>query len=283
MSGLHLRFPIAKTEAWQETCSSLSPKTNRRRLALPSHQKLTLKSPLFYPWLFFFFIFLFSNFPNCSSSRESASVFADYLRFHFYISQPKALHSRTRGYLSELRQATCHKESHSSFCSPFSDAKLLAAATNLSLSSATGPDKVAYLMLKHLFRSGMDFLLRISNLSWSFHSFPTIWKTLYIIPVQKMGSLSTLLLPSGLSLTSCISKLFERIILSRDQILFLVQSISDGFNKPSPGSRTILATINFSKVFDSVWHPPLFHKLISAGLPPCFARWTQSFFSDRRA
>ena len=27
----------------------------------------------------------------------------------------------------------------------------------------------------------------------------------------------------------------------------------------------------------------LFHKLISAGLPPCFARWTQSFFSDRRA
>ena len=35
--------------------------------------------------------------------------------------------------------------------------------------------------------------------------------------------------------------------------------------------------------FDSVWHPALFHKLISAGLPPCFARWTQSFLSDRRA
>ena len=27
----------------------------------------------------------------------------------------------------------------------------------------------------------------------------------------------------------------------------------------------------------------LFHKLISAGLPPCFARWTQSSLSDRRA
>ena len=59
----------------------------------------------------------------------------------------------------------------------------------------------------------------------------------------------------------------------------------DGFNKPRPGSRTILATtcIDFSKAFDSVWHPALFHKLISAGLPPCFARWTQSFPSDRRA
>ena len=56
-----------------------------------------------------------------------------------------------------------------------------------------------------------------------------------------------------------------------------------GFNKPRPGSRTILSTIDFSKAFDSVWHPALFHKLISAGLPPCFARWTESFLSDRRA
>ena len=54
----------------------------------------------------------------------------------------------------------------------------------------------------------------------------------------------------------------------------------DGFNKPRPGSRTILTTIDFSRAFDSVWHPNLFHKLILTGLPPCFARWTQSFLSD---
>ena len=45
----------------------------------------------------------------------------------------------------------------------------------------------------------------------------------------------------------------------------------------------MLSTINFSKAFDSVWHPALFHKLISAGLSPCFACWSQSFFSDKRA
>ena len=109
-----------------------------------------------------------------------------------------------------------------------------------------------------------------------------------------------------ISFTSCVSKLFERITLSRllfflesnsilsphqvgfhlgrftlDQILYLSQSISNGFNKPRPGSRTILSTIDFSKAFDSVWYPALFHKLISAGLPSCFARWTQSFLSDR--
>ena len=45
----------------------------------------------------------------------------------------------------------------------------------------------------------------------------------------------------------------------------------------------MLPTIDFSKAFDFVWHPTLFHKLISAGLPSCFAHWTQSFLSDRHA
>ena len=289
----------AKTEAWQTTCSSLSPKSNSKSVhsllhSIAGSSSSSSSSP---------------NFPNCSSPRESASVYAAYLRSHFSISQPKTLRSRARGYLSELRRATCPEESHSSFCSPFTLAEFHAAAFNLSSSTATGPDKVAYPMLKHLPRSGMDFLLNIFNLSWPSHSFPSIWKTSSIIPIHKMGKpLDSPASFRPVSLTSCVSKLFESIILSRllfflesnsilsphqagfrpgrstlDQVLYLSQSISNGFNKPRPGSRTILSTIDFSKAFDSVWHPALFHKLISAGLPPCFARRTQSFLSDRRA
>ena len=70
-----------------------------------------------------------------------------------------------RGYLTELRRATYPEESHSSFCSPFSLAEFHAAASNLSPSTVTGPDKVAYPMLKHLPRSGMDFFFHIFNLS----------------------------------------------------------------------------------------------------------------------
>ena len=289
----------AKAEAWQTTCTSLSPKSN------PKSVHSLLRSIAGSP----FSSSSSPNFPNCSSPRESASVYAAYLRSHFSVSQPKALRSRARGYLTELRRATCSVESHSSFCSPFSPAEFLAAASNLSSSTATGPDKVAYPMLKHFPRSGMDLLFHIFNLSWFSHSFPSIWKTSSIIPIHKMGKpLDSPASFRPISLTSCVSKLFERIILSGllfflesnfilsprqagfrpgrstlDQILYLSQSISDGFNKPRPGSRTILSTIDFSKAFDSVWHPALFHKLISAGLPPCFARWTQSFLSDRRA
>ena len=67
------------------------------------------------------------------------------------------------------------------------------------------------------------------------------------------------------------------------KLFYISQSISDGFNKTRPDSRTTFSTIDLSKAFDSVWHPALFHKLISAGLPSCFARWTQSFLSDGRA
>ena len=106
------------------------------------------------------------NFPNCSSPRKSASVLADYLRSHFSLSQPMALHSRARCYLSELRRATCSEESHSSFCSPFSPTEFHAAASKLSSSTATGPEKVTYPMLKHLPRSGIDFLLVSAFLSF---------------------------------------------------------------------------------------------------------------------
>ena len=202
----------AKAEAWQTICSSLSPRSNPK--SVHSLLRSIAGSPSLSP-----------NFPDCSSPRESASVYAAYLRSHFSVSQPKTLRSRVRGYLTELRRATCPVESHSSFCSPFSPAEFHAATSNLTSSTATGPNKVAYPMLKHLPRSGMDFLFYIFNLSWSSHSFPSIWKTSPIIPIHKMGKpLDSPTSFRPISLTSCVSNLYERIILSR--LLFFLESNS---------------------------------------------------------
>ena len=195
----------AKAEAWQATCSSLSPKSNPKSVysllrSVAGSSSSSFSSP---------------NFPNCSFSRELALVFADYLRLHFSVSQPKALRSRVRGYLSELLRATCPEESHLSFCYPFSPAEFLVAASNLSSSTATGSDKVAYPMLKHFPRSGMDLLLHIFNVSWTSHSLLSIWRTSSIIPIHKMGMpLDSPASFRPISLTSCVSKQFERIILS---------------------------------------------------------------------
>ena len=79
-------------------------------------------------------------------------------------------------------------------------------------------------MLKHLSRSGMDF--------WSLIPFS--------LPARPVFALE--------------------VYTRSNSVPF--QSISDGFNKPRPESRTICATIDFSKAFDSVWHPALLHKFI---------------------
>ena len=80
-------------------------------------------------------------------------------------------------------------------------------------------------MLKHFLCSSMDLLLYIFNLSWTLHSFPSIWKTSSIIPIPKMGKpLDSSASFRPIFLTSCVSKLFERIILSR--LLFFLESNS---------------------------------------------------------
>ena len=179
-----------KTEAWQTTCTSLLPKSIPKSVhsllrSIAGSTSSSSSSP---------------NFPNCSSPRKSASVYAAYLRSHFSVSQPKALCSRARGYLSELRRATCLEESHSFFCSPFSSAELLAAASNLSLFTVQTklpiPCQSIFLALSWI------FFFTSSIFPGLCIPFPPSGRHL-LFPSTRWESLSTLLLPSGLSLSLC--------------------------------------------------------------------------------
>ena len=200
---LCLSSPRPRLRHGEATCSSFLPKSNPKSVCSLFHSVAGSSSSS-------------PNFPNCSSPREFALFFVNYLGSLFSVS------SGARGYLSELCQATCPEESHLFFCLPFSPAEFLAAASKLSSSTATGPEKVAYPMLKHLPHSGMNFLLHIFNLLWTSHSFPSIWKTSSIIPIHKIGR--PLDSPASfwpISLTVCVSRLFERIIPSR--LLFFLE------------------------------------------------------------
>ena len=103
---------------------------------------------------------------------------------------------------------------HTTFCSPFSSLELSTAISQLSTSS--GPHQITYPFLTHFAQSGFYFILYIFNPSWSTHTFPSTWKQSTIIPILKPGK------PSDsrssykpISLTSCTSKLFEKMVLAR--------------------------------------------------------------------
>ena len=288
----------AKSATWQTTCSNLSPRSDPRAvfrlLNAISGKKNTSQD---------------SSIPDCTCPLDTANHFASYLRSRLSQATPRSSRRAERQFMDELRKASCEDASslHNSFCSPFSLTELSTAISNFSSSTASGPDQIAYPLLKHLPEPAQLLLLSLFNRSWHSHTFPSCWKPTTIIPIHKPGKPTSS--PSffrPISLTSCISKLFERLILSRltfhlesnhllstcqagfcpgrsplDQILS--QSIWDGFQKKKPPDRTILASVDFSKAFDSVWHSALFHKLLSLKVPPCFVLWVRSFLCDRRA
>ena len=117
--------------------------------------------------------------------------------------------------MNDIKTAHCNTL-HSTFCSPFSSLELSTAISQLSTSTPSRPNQIIYPLLTHLPQSALHFLLYIFNLSWSTHTFPSIWKQSTIIPILKPGKPSDS--PSSyrsISLISCTSKLFERIVLGR--------------------------------------------------------------------
>ena len=273
----------AKTEARQQTCFSLSPRTRPRAVFsllryISGTPKSSTSDPSFPGTL------LLSNLTSLVLRPRSAAAGAA-VSVMSCVPPAAILHFILRSALPFLCQSFL-------MISPTSLPPPPGVPTAFPIPSSPIPPPA------------LSFLLHIFNLSWSTHSFPSAWKFSSILPVHKSDKPTDA--PSSfrpISLTSCISKLFARLTFliesqnlltplqagyrpgrsTLDQVLLLAQSISDGFHRSKPAHRTVLATVDFSRSFDSVWHPGLFHKFLASGLPPCFVRWTQSFLAGRRA
>ena len=131
----------AKSATWQPICSNLSPRSDPRAvfrlLNAISGKKNTFQDPFF---------------PDCTSPLDTANHYASYLRSHLSQATPRSSRRAERQLMNELRKASCEDASslHNSFCSPFSLTELSTAICNLSFSTASGPDQIAYPLLKHL-------------------------------------------------------------------------------------------------------------------------------------
>ena len=100
------RSVLATLSSPRTSLSSPKPRQRyRRRLAFLSHLNQTLNLCTLLRLSITGSSSTSPNFPNCSSLRKPASIFADYLKCRFAVSQPKAMRSTARDYLSELRRA----------------------------------------------------------------------------------------------------------------------------------------------------------------------------------
>ena len=129
-----------------------------------------------------------------------------------------------------------------------------------------------------------------------------------IIPLLKAGKpASEIESFRPISLTSCVVKLLERMIADRlynmaedrnwlvkqqagfrkgrcceDQVLKLIQMISDGFQHKKP-RRAVMVLLDYSKAYDRTWKERLLLKLTKLGVPQQMTRWIAAFLRTRTA
>ena len=146
------------------------------------------------------------NLSNCFSLRVSPTTCDCDLTF-LWLS--RRLCMRARGYLSELWWASCPEESCSFFCSFFTCIKYFATAANFFISTIISPNtkprrQNILIQALALFTSSTFLVL---------HSFLSI----SILPLCLLKNRKPFYSPAFfwfISVTSCISKLFEHIVLS---------------------------------------------------------------------
>jgi ribonuclease HI len=194
-------------------------------------------------------------------------------------------------------------------CADFSVREFEAALDASKTRGAEGPDGICPRFLKGLGQVARGFALECLNQSWMEGKCPQSWRNAVIVPILKGGK------PAGcidsyrpISLTSCFGKLLERMIANRlkhlaeslglwvdeqagfrglrsteDQVLRISQAISDGFQQRPKAHRTVLALLDFSKAYDTVWRADLLGALLSSGIPAHYVWWIRGFLTNRMA
>ena len=163
--------------------------------------------------------------------------------------------------------------------------------------SAPGPDDITISMIKHLTTPAKHTLLKALNKLWEVSVYPEQWSKEIKLPFLKPGKDPNL--PSSyrpISLTSCICKLFERMVnhrlmwfLEKNNILCPEQSgfrkhrytidaltqltchIEKGFREKK---HTIAVFFDIEKAYDTIWKPEILnylHEMSLRGNLPAFA------------
>ena len=85
---------------------------------------------------------------------------------------------------------------------------------NLNVNKASGPDGISNRLLKNIHKSIAKPLTSLCNRSTAKGVFPSQWKQANVTPLHKKGDTSEAKNYRPVSLLSCLSKVFERLVFN---------------------------------------------------------------------
>lgn len=196
------------------------------------------------------------------------------------------------------------REGTDAFETPFSLEELNTALKRLQNRKASGTDEIKNELLKNLGGKAKLTILKLINRSWTESYLPSAWRTAIISPILKKEKPPDQ--PQSyrpISLTSCMSKLAERMVNNRlywwlesnklisdtqagfrkgcrteDQLFRLVQSVQQGFKE---GKHTFGVFVDLQQAYDKVWRKGLLIKMQRLGIQGFMYKWIQAFLNNR--
>jgi potassium voltage-gated channel Eag-related subfamily H protein 8 len=187
---------------------------------------------------------------------------------------------------------------------PFTQRELQSALSAVG-NTSPGPDRVHYFMLKNLPDHAQEYLLLLYNKLWSTKYFPPEWRKATIIPIPKPERDHSI--PQNyqpIALTSCLCKLFEKMINSRlveflENIKLLAHE-QCGFRKNratvdhlvrldtyikhlfADGKVTVGVFFDLEKAYDTTWRFGILRDMHALGLRGTLPLYIGEFLRDRR-
>jgi hypothetical protein len=176
----------------------------------------------------------------------------------------------------------------------------------LNQKTSIDSDKICNKMLKNLPDEFLPTLIVLFNLIVKKREIPSDWKCSTIKMIHKKGGdANSPIAYRPISITSCLMRLLEKIVLSRiekflkisnilikeqsgfraqrqtrDNLFTLIQKATEGFNRKTP-RKTLCVLFDLEKAFDKMWHNALLFKLIKIKVPIYIILFIQVFLKGR--
>ena len=183
----------------------------------------------------------------------------------------------------------------------FQTDEVLKGIKSLKMGKAVAADLINNEILKATGDIIAPFLVALFNKILDLEKFPEDWSLGLILPLFKSGEIMDVNCYRGITINSCLSKLFMLLLNNRLQTLCdkhnIIHYNQIGFRKgfrPSDHVFTLktmidqsfrnkkslhVCFVDFKKAYDTVWRDALYHKLLSNGIHPKFVRLLKNIYS----
>ena len=253
---------------------------------------------------------------HIKSLRNVGMRYGNYISMEKWVEHFESLNSKDpsdetdhSSYTSRIKNAIQNQislDSHCHILSPnVSTPEVRLSIKNLKTGKACGSDSICNEILKTTKQLLTPTLANLFSKILHMEYFPKAWSLSLIVPIHKSGELDDPNNFRGISLNSCVSKLFTTILNNRlmnlceenkyidcnqigfrrghrtsDHVFTLKTLIDQSFyNK----KKLYTCFVDFRKAYDTVWRDGLLFKMLNKGISPKFIRLIRNMYSKIKA